>query len=202
MQHTTDVGKDKCTDRHGGTSAAAPIAAGVFALALQVRPELTWRDLQHICVQTAVQVNENDPDWQVTHAGRPFNHKYGYGKIDAYRLVEKAKTFELVKPQVWIEKPVVTVNKTMTKEGVKSVISVTAEDLKNGNFESLEHIQVTVNADHQRRGNIEVWLDSPNGIRSILARPRRFDDDASGLPDWTFMSVKHWCVSAFRYYRV
>lgn len=37
MQSTTDVGKDKCTDRHGGTSAAAPIAAGVFALVLEVR---------------------------------------------------------------------------------------------------------------------------------------------------------------------
>lgn len=36
-QHTTDVGKNSCTDRHGGTSAAAPIAAGIFALALEVR---------------------------------------------------------------------------------------------------------------------------------------------------------------------
>jgi kexin len=36
-QHTTDVGKDKCAHTHGGTSAAAPLAVGVFALALQVR---------------------------------------------------------------------------------------------------------------------------------------------------------------------
>jgi kexin len=36
-QHTTDVGKNSCTDRHGGTSAAAPIAAGIFALVLEVR---------------------------------------------------------------------------------------------------------------------------------------------------------------------
>jgi len=37
MKVTTDVGEDKCTSDHGGTSAAAPNAAGVFALALQVR---------------------------------------------------------------------------------------------------------------------------------------------------------------------
>lgn len=37
VQHTTDVGKNTCTDRHGGTSAAAPIAAGIFALVLEVR---------------------------------------------------------------------------------------------------------------------------------------------------------------------
>lgn len=54
-QHTTDVGKNKCTDHHGGTSAAAPIAAGIFALVLEVRPDLTWRDMQHMCVQTAIQ---------------------------------------------------------------------------------------------------------------------------------------------------
>jgi kexin len=34
---TTDVGKDKCATTHGGTSAAAPNAVGVFALALEAR---------------------------------------------------------------------------------------------------------------------------------------------------------------------
>ncbi len=34
---TTDVGKDKCSRTHGGTSAAAPNAVGVFALALSAR---------------------------------------------------------------------------------------------------------------------------------------------------------------------
>lgn len=37
FQHTTDVGKRKCTSGHGGTSAAAPLAVGVFALALEAR---------------------------------------------------------------------------------------------------------------------------------------------------------------------
>lgn len=37
LQTTTDVGKDKCNSYHGGTSAAAPNAVGVFALALAVR---------------------------------------------------------------------------------------------------------------------------------------------------------------------
>lgn len=34
---TTDVGKNSCTAYHGGTSAAAPNAVGVFALALEAR---------------------------------------------------------------------------------------------------------------------------------------------------------------------
>lgn len=34
---TTDRGKDQCANTHGGTSAAAPNAVGVFVLALQAR---------------------------------------------------------------------------------------------------------------------------------------------------------------------
>jgi len=96
--HTTDIGQ-KCTDRHGGTSAAAPLAAGIFALALGVRPDLTWRDLQHLCVQTAQIVDDTDADWVEVANGHKFNHKYGYGKLDAYKLVKAAKTFEKVKLQ-------------------------------------------------------------------------------------------------------
>lgn len=33
---------------HTGTSASAPLAAGICALALQANRELTWRDMQHI----------------------------------------------------------------------------------------------------------------------------------------------------------
>lgn len=45
-----------CTVDHTGTSAAAPLAAGMVALMLQVRPCLTWRDVQHIIAFTATKV--------------------------------------------------------------------------------------------------------------------------------------------------
>lgn len=45
-----------CTKDHTGTSAAAPLAAGMVALMLQVRPCLTWRDVQHIIAFTATKV--------------------------------------------------------------------------------------------------------------------------------------------------
>ncbi len=37
-----------CTSSHTGTSASAPIAAGICALALQANPGLSWRDMQHL----------------------------------------------------------------------------------------------------------------------------------------------------------
>ena len=48
----------KCVSSFSGTSCAAPLAAGIFALVLEAKPDLTWRDMQHLVVQTA---QKNDP---------------------------------------------------------------------------------------------------------------------------------------------
>lgn len=64
--------------------------------------------------------------------------------------------------------------------------------LSAANFETLEHITVRVWITHARRGDVEVQIKSPAGIVSVLARQRRFDDDANGLWGWKFMSLKHW----------
>ena len=52
----TKHGATGCTDGHSGTSAAAPIAAGMIALMLEARPCLTWRDVQYIIIMTAQKV--------------------------------------------------------------------------------------------------------------------------------------------------
>lgn len=196
--YTTNVGENQCSDRHGGTSAAAPSAAGVFALVLSVRPELTWRDLQHLCVQTAVPINLDDDDWKRLPSGRLYNHKFGYGKLDAYALVEAAKTFELVNKQTFLELPV-AMKKTAipdSSEGKKrpltSIVTVTPEMVKNAGLRRLEHITVTVNLEHQRRGDIVITLQSPNMVESELATLRPADRSADGIRNWKFMSVKHW----------
>ncbi|WWD16394.1 hypothetical protein CI109_100820 [Kwoniella shandongensis] len=228
--HTTDVGENKCAHTHGGTSAAAPLAVGVFALALSVRPDLTWRDFQHIAVRNCVFFNPDDPDWQKTAAGRMFSYKYGYGRLDAGLFVEAAEKWKLVKPQAWFDSPAVYLPTTspadvtqrqeddsdsditptpsqnetnpepvvvptgsfITEDGVTSTYEVTKGMLKDSNFERLEHITVRVWIEHQRRGDVEVEITSPNGITSVLSRQRRFDEDDSGYPGWKFMSLKHW----------
>ncbi|XP_076479067.1 neuroendocrine convertase 1 isoform X3 [Bombus vancouverensis nearcticus] len=52
MIATTDL-RNTCTTGHTGTSASAPLAAGILALALQVNKDLTWRDVQHLIVWTS-----------------------------------------------------------------------------------------------------------------------------------------------------
>ncbi|CAJ0760866.1 1462_t:CDS:10, partial [Entrophospora sp. SA101] len=194
--YTTDVGVKKCTNLHGGTSAAAPIAAGVFSLVLQIRPDLTWRDMQYLVLNSAMTFNLEDPDWQLTKAGRLYNYKFGYGKLDAYTLIQNAKTYKLLNPQVNIEMPIINVTKPipMNQEGIISKVVVKKSDVDKANMKRLEHVTVTINVIHERRGDIEVDLISPNGIVSTIGLPRMYDENIGGLNNWTFMSVKHWLV--------
>lgn len=150
--------------------------------------------MQHLCVQTAVQINPNDPDWQMTASGRNFNHKYGFGKLDAWAIVEAAKTHKLVKPQAWWKSTDAISNEVLSIEGARSSITVSKRALVESNFEELEHVTITVHIEHEKRGDVEVELLSPRGMISILARPRRFDNAVTGLPNWVFMTVKHWLV--------
>lgn len=191
--HTTDV-NGACTDKHGGTSAAAPIAAGIFALVLQVRPELTWRDLQYLAFETAVPFEHTDSGWQETVDGKKFHHMYGFGKLDAYSIVERARTWDLVKPQAWCHCAIKQTDTNIPKDGkgVEFKTTVTAEQLKKANFGRLEHVNVLINADSTRRGDLSMELVSPSGIVSNIMPTRYLDSSNSGVRNWKFMSVVHW----------
>ncbi|KAG2217513.1 hypothetical protein INT45_001800 [Circinella minor] len=202
--YTTDVGRNVCSSRHGGTSAAAPLAAGIFALVLSVRPDLSWRDMQHLCVETAVPVSIEDSDWDTLPSGRMYNHKFGYGKLDAYAIVERAKTFENVRPQTYLQLSTQPFDKqdipdltdlsgNVDKSGaLTSIITVTQDMVDAAGLGCVEHVTATVNIEHGRRGDLETLLESPNDIVSQLGAPRKFDSSSEGFVDWTFMTVKHW----------
>jgi len=194
--HTTDVGVNKCTNIHGGTSAAGPLVAGVYALVLQVRPDMTWRDIQWITVLTSVPFfnEESESSWQKTAMGRKFSHQFGYGKVDAFRMVELAKDWKLVKKQAWFFSPWIHVRHAIPEgnNGLTNKFTVTKEMLEEANLETIEHVTITMNVVHSRRGDISVELHSPSGIVSHLSETRKYDDVPIGYVDWTFMTVAHW----------
>jgi kexin len=196
LQHTTDVGENQCYSGHGGTSAAAPLAAGIFALALEIRPDLSWRDMQYIALESAVPVDLDTGEWQPTTMGKHYSHTFGYGKIDSYALVETAKTWKNVKPQAWYYSPWLHVRKEIPQgdQGLSVNFKVTKEMLKEANLERLEHVTVTMNVEHTKRGDLSVDLISPDNVISHISATRKLDESSQGYSDWTFMSVAHWYV--------
>ncbi|GAP84330.1 putative pheromone processing endoprotease protein [Rosellinia necatrix] len=192
--HTTDVGENQCYNGHGGTSAAAPLAAGIFALALEVRPDLSWRDMQYIALESAVPVDLETGEWQPTTMGKQYSHTFGYGKIDSYALVEHAKTWKSVKPQAWFFSPWLHVKKEIPQgnQGLSVNFKITKKMLEEANFERVEHITVTMNVEHTQRGDLSVDLISPDNVISHISATRKLDKSNEGYDDWTFMSVVHW----------
>lgn len=70
-----------------GTSFAAPITAGVVALMISVNPNLTPDQIRDILIQTTDKIGN------VTYDENGFNEYRAYGKIDAKRAVEVAKSY-------------------------------------------------------------------------------------------------------------
>lgn len=150
-------------------------------------------------------INPDDSDWETIASGRRYSYKYGFGVLDAYKFVTAAQKWTLVKPQAWFDSETIQLEDgkmneakkysggtTIGSKGVTSKISITTEMLKQNNFESLEHINIQVWIDHTRRGDVEVELVSPKGIRSILGKKRSGDEATTGFPGWVFMTIKHW----------
>ncbi|XP_051253039.1 proprotein convertase subtilisin/kexin type 7 isoform X1 [Dicentrarchus labrax] len=182
-----------CTEGHTGTSAAAPLAAGMVALMLQVRPCLSWRDVQHIVTFTATKCDDS-ADWKMNGAGFTHSHQHGFGLLNAWRLVNAAK--------VWESVPfLVSYQSSVLKEGASIPVNsdalirtwtVSAADLRQSGMETLEHVAVTVTITHPCRGNLEIELVCPSGITSVIGARRAIDRDPTGYQDWTFSTVRCW----------
>ncbi|XP_054625871.1 furin (paired basic amino acid cleaving enzyme) a [Dunckerocampus dactyliophorus] len=187
---TTDL-KSKCTDSHTGTSASAPLAAGIIALALEANKNLTWRDMQHLVVRTSHPAHLLTNDWNTNGVKRKVSHSYGYGLLDASGIVALAKTWTNVGPQ---RKCVITlVCEPMNIGGHLSINkSVDACFGSDSHVTSLEHVQARLTLSYNRRGNLAIHLISPAGTRSTLLHPRPHDYSSEGFNDWAFMTTHSW----------
>ncbi|OPJ86620.1 proprotein convertase subtilisin/kexin type 4 [Patagioenas fasciata monilis] len=181
----------RCTDKHTGTSASAPLAAGIIALALEANPALTWRDMQHLVVRSSQPAHLQAEDWAVNGVGRKVSHHYGYGLLDAGRLVEMAKAWTGTQPQRMCS---VKALHAPRKIGSQLTISTDASSCsgRTKRIRSLEHVQVQLSLSYSRRGDLTITLTSPMGTTSTLVTVRPYDTSDQGYRDWTFMSTHFW----------
>lgn len=84
-----------------GTSGSAPIVSGVAALILSANPELTYRDVQQILINSSHQTHPDDQDLVTNGAGYVVSHNTGFGLVDAGWATQLATT--------WSNRPPLTV---------------------------------------------------------------------------------------------
>lgn len=171
-----------------GTSASAPLMAGVLALVLQANPNLGWRDVQEILMCSATQNAATDSDWRTNAAGFTFNHKFGAGLVNARAAVALATNWVNLGPRgtaTAVKTNLSLVIPDNTAAGITQLFSFAATPLR------AEHVTVTLDIQHRRRGQLAVTLTAPSGMQSRLAENRTVDTNAN-YAGWTFSSVRHW----------
>ncbi|XP_069787895.1 neuroendocrine convertase 2 isoform X3 [Narcine bancroftii] len=192
---TTDL-YGNCTLRHSGTSAAAPEAAAVFALALEANPNLTWRDMQHLTVLTSKrnQLHDDVHKWRRNGVGLEFNHLFGYGVLNAGAMVKMAKDWKTVPERFHCIGGSIQEPKEISSED-KLILTISADACEGrGNFvRYLEHVQAVITINATRRGALNINMTSPMGTKSILLSRRPRDDDSKvGFDKWPFMTTHTW----------
>nr|CAB3264713.1 CiPC2 Neuroendocrine convertase 2-like [Phallusia mammillata] len=192
---TTDL-YGQCTLRHSGTSAAAPEAAGVFALALDANKNLTWRDMQHLTVLTSTpkQLHDNLHQWKRNGVGLFFNHLFGFGVLNAERMVKMASTWKTVPARFRCEGGLIETPFNIPSDGaLELTIDTDACDGKPNHIRYLEHVQAFITLESSRRGDVTINLTSPMGTNSMLLNKRPNDDDSTrGFRRWPFMTTHTW----------
>jgi len=178
-----------------GTSAATPAVAGVVALMLEAKPTLGWRDVRLILAQSARKNDASETGW-ATGAAAPFyhfNHKYGFGVVDAAAAVTLASTWT----NVSTEKTYTTLPATPglaipnnNTTGVSDSITVAGSGITN-----IEFIEITFSAaDHTYSGDLQITLTSPLGatVFSRLAETHPCAaQTCTTYSGWVFGSVRH-----------
>ncbi|KAF4517599.1 hypothetical protein B566_EDAN008588 [Ephemera danica] len=192
-----------CRSNFQGTSAAAPLAAGLVALALQANPKLTWREVQHAVVLASRPVSSLDPKWRKNAAGHQFHPRQGFGSLHAGRLVDAALDLA-VKPLPPRRHLVLELRGPPI--GVRGLGNTTVALFTSPEsipaMSSVEHVVASVSLRHARRRNLEIWIVSPSGTESQVLTQRRQDNSTEGFENWPFLSVHFWGEQPWGVWRI
>ena len=116
---------------------------------------MTWRDVQHLIVHTSSKHNlGSNPGWFINDAGLAYNHRFGFGLLNAESLVEAAKLHENVEKAEKCEVPVLR-DLIEIQGGETETISMKVECPKIG---YLEHTILTLTLDASKRGQLGMLI--------------------------------------------
>lgn len=188
LMGTNGYASGNCANDFGGTSSASPLTAGVIALMLDANPNLTWRDVKHILVNTADLTDTANLNWRMNGSGRPVSEYYGFGRVDAHEAVQRALTWTTVPAEQSYTGGVVNVNQGLV-DGQPNTY-VTSTHAVSTSIRFIENIEVVFNGTHQDRGDFRILLASPDGGISTLMLQRPADNGTN--LSWTFGGSHFW----------
>lgn len=179
-----------------GTSGSTPVAAGVAALVLQVRPELSYRDVRRVLALSARRNDPTSPGWTNNGAGLPVHHSYGFGVVDANAAVALARTITPVGQELTYESPVSTPALAIPdNDGTGTSTAITVAGSGIGHVEVIE-VELTIT--HANSADLEIVLQKNGGASDVLygfhgcVDPDTFNSGpCSDLDAFVFTSVRH-----------
>ncbi len=195
----TTENSNRYSNSFNGTSASAPIVAGVAALLRQANPELTWRDLKLILAASARKNDKENLGWEdgafqygSTTERYHFNHEYGFGTVDAKAAVDLAEGWTTVPPLESVE-------------AVSGYLSAHVPDVPPGgspttitqamtlatDIRFTEFVEIDLNFSHSSFRDLEIELVSPSGQVSTLVGPYESEDPVPLFGEFRFGSAKH-----------
>lgn len=172
------------------SSEATAIAPGLIALTLHENPNLTWRDVQHIIANSARAAPGGfwlqQGHWLQNKAGFHISKVYGFGLMDAGKMVMLARKWKEVPEQIKCE-----IKGSDKDANIPGTVLI---EVKDCSIKFLEHVQIRVNLNFSRRGDLSLQLRAPSNTTSPMTR-KRFVDNLTGfrnLTDWIITSLFHW----------
>ena len=168
---STDTYERYTQDIVGRNSATATVT-GVTALVRKANPALTWRDVKLVLAGSARKNDAGDSGWASgalkygSSAERyAFNHKYGFGVVDAKAAVDLAAT--------WTNLPEMRVALGGSAPDLDLAIpdggTVSHSVIVGPGVDFIEHVEVDISTEHPSFRDLKIELTSPDGFTSALS---------------------------------
>ncbi|MCE5228054.1 S8 family serine peptidase [bacterium] len=183
---------DDYYDGAEGTSFSSPLAAGVLALVKQAQPKLDVRFAKHLLARCSDQIDSGDTStesgggWITNKAGLKFNQNYGFGLVNAKRLVALAKLCTGVTTLQTENTETISPNLAIpdnNQTGVTTTFKINATT-------PLEEMLLTIDITHTYIGDLDLYLTSPRGTTCRMME-KNTRDNTKNL-GWTLLSNAFW----------
>ena len=162
------ISNNRYTISTSGTSLSAPMVSGIVALMRQANKNLSWRDVKLILANSARNTDPDDKGWGQSGMKYGsfseryyFNHKYGFGLVDAKAAVDLAEE--------WVNLPLREKDAVVKEEVNSTTPTISRSLIVKSDIDFIEHVDATIDFSIDQARDLSIELISPSGTTSTLA---------------------------------